>query len=431
MRRLGRGPGRRSSRVAAGGLASVALGLTLMGAAPVGAAPVAAAPSAAAPEARVVADVEGPRCLQVSATTTDQLTVKGDNAANLALHVEEAQALVKKAGAQPGQGVQVVVVDSGIDGFRGTTPVELPTGHGFAVAGIIAGPDQVDPTRVDVGIAPGADVLDARFYDTLERSQEGQRIPMAADLAQRLGEIAAAREGGARSRMVVVVPAQVPYSADLETQVDRLVGTGVLLVAASGDRPSGEGAFPDGYEGEAKKGEDAADVIWPAAHPKAVAVGVSTPGSRGTVLRSSAIDLAAPGYGAVSKALNGGWCVVDGASTSWAAAQVAGVAALVWSAHPDEDADQLRTRLEQTASGNGGPSSPITGYGVVQPVEAIQRDIADLGVERTQQVRPAKPPRAQADVLAGARHDAIWWGLGGGTALVVLLLLRPLLARRR
>jgi membrane-anchored mycosin MYCP len=412
-------------RAAAGGLAGGALGLSLLG----GAAGTPAA--AAAPEVHVAADAEGPRCLQVSASTTDQRSVKGDNPANLALHVEEAQALVRKTGRQPGAGVQVIVVDSGIDGFRGTSPVELPTGHGFAVAGIIAGPDQAEPSRVDVGIAPGAEVVDGRFYDTLERSQEGQRVPMAADLARKLGEIAASREGGARPRTVVVVPAQVPYSAGLEAQIDRLVATGVLLVAASGDRPSGEGAFPDGYEGEARKGEDAADVIWPAAHPKVIAVGVSTPGTRGTVLRSSAIDLAAPGSGAVSKALNGGWCVVDGASTSWAAAQVAGVAALVWSAHPDEDAAELRTRLEQTASGNGGPSSPITGYGVVQPVEAIQRAIVDPGAERTQQVQPAKPPRAQADVLAGARHDAIWWGLGGGAALVVLLLLRPLLARRR
>lgn len=413
------------ARVAVGGLSGVAVGLSLAGAA------LAGTPAAAVPRGHVAANVEGPRCLQVSASTTDQRSVRGDNPANLALHVEEARALVRKTGTQPGAGVQVVVVDSGIDGFRGTAPVELPSGHGFAVAGIVAGPDQAEPSRVDVGIAPAAEVVDGRFYDTLERSQEGQRVPTAADLAQKLGEIAAAREGGARPRTVVVVPAQVPYSAELEAQVDRLVGTGALLVAASGDRPSGEGAFPDGYEGEAKKGEDAAEVIWPAAHPKAIAVGVSTPGSRGTVLRSSAIDLAAPGFGAVSKALNGGWCVVDGASTAWAAAQVAGVAALVWSAHPDENAEQLRTRLEQTASGNGGPSSPITGYGVVQPVEAIQRDIADMGAERTQQVRPAQPPRAQADVLAGARHDAIWWGLGGGAALVVLLLLRPLLARRR
>lgn len=388
-----------------------------------------AVPSAALARASAA---EGPGCLEVAATTTDARTVTGDNTANLSLHVAEAQALARRAGAPPGKGVTVVVADSGINGFAGTAPVDLPTGHGFAVAGIVAGPDQREPNNVPVGIAPDARVVDAQFYDTLERSQDGKRVPMAADLARVLGDLASRRGPGGDldGHLVVVVPAQVPHSPELEAQVDRLVDSGALVVAAAGDRPA-DGGFPDGYEGEAKKGEDAADLVWPAAHPGVVAVGVSDPTARGSVLRSSDIDLAAPGSGSVSKALNGGWCVVDGASTAWAAAQVAGVAALVWSTHPEEDAGQLRTRLEQTASGNGGPSSPITGYGVVQPVEAIQRDVAEMGAERTEQVRPAKPPRAQADVLAGARHDAVWWGLGGGAALVVLLLLRPLLARRR
>jgi membrane-anchored mycosin MYCP len=370
----------------------------------------------------------GGQCLQVDATTTDQLKVKGDNTANLALHVAEAQALATKAGVQPGSGVTVVVVDTPL-GADYPAPAQLPSGHGYAVAGIVKGPDQEDP-RVSVGIAPGANLRTADFYDVTEKTQDGQRIPMAGGLVTALSGLADQR-AGLGGRVVVVVPAQVPYSAELEAAVGRLVDSGVLLVAASGDRPADEGAFPDGYEGDPKKGEDVADLVWPAAHPGVVAVGVSTPGSAGTVLRSSAIDLSAPGVDAVSRARNGGWCVVGPPSTAWAAAEVAGVAALVWSMHPDEDATQLRTRLEQTASGNGGPSSPITGYGVVQPVEAIQRDVAELSTEKQRQAEPARPPRARADVLAGARHDAVWWGLGGGAALVVLLILRPLLSRRR
>ncbi|TNM36201.1 hypothetical protein FHP29_18640 [Nocardioides albidus] len=398
-----------------------------------GAAATAVAAPVAGPVAALTAQVNaqptGPDCLGTVHDSTDERTVKGDNAANEAMHVEQAQALAREGRTKPGQGVTVVVVDSGIAGYAGTAAVELPSGHGVAVAGIIAGPDQPEPA-VQVGIAPSATLVDRRFYDSPQRQQETDVVPMAANLAQALGGIAAEREGGALGgRVVVVVPAQVPAAPELEAQVDRLVRSGVLLIAASGDRPA-EGGFPDGYDGEAKKGEDAARLVWPAAHPKVIAVGVSTPGSRSTVLRSSAIDLAAPGTGAVSKARNGGWCVVGEPSTAWAAAQVAGVAALVWSMHPDEDADQLRTRLEQTASGNGEPSSPITGYGVVQPVEAIRRDVAEMGTERKEQIVPARPPRAQDDVLAGARHDAIWWGLGGGAALVVLLMLRPLLSRR-
>lgn len=371
----------------------------------------------------------GPSCLDVDASATDQLEVKGDNTANLSLHVAEARALVAKAGRKPGKGVTVVVVDTDITGFPNVA--ELPSGHGFAAAGIIAGPDQPDP-KVEVGIAPSAGLRGVRFYDSPERTQDGEQVPTAAGLTQALSGLADQRAGGSLGgKVVVLVPTQVPHSPELEAQVDRLVDSGVLLVAASGDRPANEGGFPDGYEGEPKKGEDVADLVWPAAHPGVVAVGVSTPGSSGTVLRSSAIDLAAPGADAVSRGRNGGWCVAAPASTAWAAAQVAGVAALVWTMHPDEDATRLRTRLEQTASGNGGPSSPITGYGVVQPVEAIQRDVAEMGAERKDKVEPARPPRAEADVLAGARHDAVWWGLGGGAALVVLLIVRPLLSRRR
>lgn len=413
--RLGPALGRPVARGAAAALAGTLAGLALTS--------PATAATAAAPV--------GPSCLEVDTSATDQLQVKGDNTANLSLHVAEAQALVAKAGRQPGRGVKVVVVDSGTGAFRGAGTTDLPSGHGVAVAGIIAGPNQPDP-EISVGIAPSADVLDVRFYDTPDGAQDGERVPTAAELTKALSALADQRAGGTLGgRVVVVVPAQVPHSPQLEAQVDRLVGSGVLLVAASGDRPGSDGAFPDGYDGEPRKGEDVADLVWPAAHPGVVAVGVSTPGSAGTVLRSSAIDLAAPGADAVSRGRNGGWCVVAPASTAWAAAQVAGVAALVWTMHPDEDAARLRTRLEQTASGNGGPSSPITGYGVVQPVEAIQRDVAEMGAERKQKVEPARPPRAEADVLAGARQDAVWWGLGGGAALVVLLLLRPLLSRRR
>ncbi|NYD32902.1 S8 family serine peptidase [Nocardioides kongjuensis] len=369
----------------------------------------------------------GPSCLDADASATDQLKVKGDNTANLSLHVAQAQALATKAGKVAGQGVTVVVVDTPFGGYPGSA--DLPSGHGYAVAGIVNGADQ-DAPAVSVGIARGVALQSRDFYDAPERTQDGQRTPTAAALATTLSGLADQR-AGLGDRVVVVVPAQVPYSAELEAAVGRLVDAGVLLVAASGDRPADEGGFPDGYEGDPDKGEDAADLVWPAAHPGVVAVGVSTPDSSGTVLRSSAIDLSAPGVDAVSRARNGGWCVVGPPSTAWAAAEVAGVAALVWSMHPDEDATQLRTRLEQTASGNGGPSSPITGYGVVQPVEAIQRDVAEMGAEKQDRVEPARPPRAQADALAGARHDAVWWGLGGGAALVVLLILRPLLSRRR
>lgn len=392
---------------------------------------LAPVPVVAPPGAAPAWAAEGPDCAQLTADTVDEQGVRGDNDANLALHVPQAQQLARASGRGPGDGVTVVVVDSGIAGFAGTAPSSLESGHGIAVAGIVAGPDQPEPA-VGVGIAPEARVVDAPFYGApAGQAQEGVPVPMATSLAARLKLVGdAVRRGDYGGRVVVLVPTQVPGSADLTRQVARLAKAGVLLVAASGDRPA-EGPYLDEYLGEPKRGEDAVDDVWPAADPSVLSVGVSAPGARGAVLRNSGIDLSAPGVGAVTKGLNGGWCVLAQPSTHWAAAQVAGVTALVWSARPADTAAQVRTRLLQTASGNGGPSSPVTGYGVVQPVEALQRRVEAPMEESEDVVARAKPPRERADLLAQTRRDAVWWGLGGGAVLAVLLLLRPLFTRRR
>jgi membrane-anchored mycosin MYCP len=69
-------------------------------------------------------------------------------------------------------------------------------------------------------------------------------------------------------------------------------------------------------------------------------------------------------------------------------------------------------------------------------VEALRRPLTfDDGAPETNEtnntVLKARAPRAEADALADTRRDAVWWGLAGGGALVIALLLRPVLARRR
>ena len=54
--------------------------------------------------------------------------------------------------------------------------------------------------------------------------------------------------------------------------------------------------------------------------------------------------------------------------TSFASAFVAGVAALVRSAHPGLSPAQVVTRIEATAH---GPAGPGTGYGLVDPVRSV------------------------------------------------------------
>jgi membrane-anchored mycosin MYCP len=56
--------------------------------------------------------------------------------------------------------------------------------------------------------------------------------------------------------------------------------------------------------------------------------------------------------------------------------------------------------------------------------------VDDMPRERLAQPR-VTAPQPPPDPVAGTLADARWWGLLGGAALVVALLLRPLLARRR
>lgn len=370
---------------------------------------------------------EDPDCASVGPDDTDRRTVTGPNRANEALRIPAATELATAAGVRPGKGVTVYLVDSGFP----VTPAayaEAPSDHALVAWGIVRGEPQKEPA-VDVGIAPEARVLPVPFYDAPDgQAKDGEKPPTPEGLTKALGKITVKP----RERAIVLIPAAVRGSATLKAQLDRLHGEGALLLAPVGDRPQAETGFLQDYAGTPRPGEDAAADVWPAADDDVISVGISTPGAAGVALRSSGVDLAAPGVGSISFGLHGGRCLVADPSSAWAAAQVAGAAALVWSVHPGDSGDQLRARLEGTASGNGD-ASPLTGHGVVQAVEAIQRPAESLADESrgTNAVRRGEVPRERADLLAGTRKDAVWWGLAGGGALVVLLVLRPVLARRR
>ena len=158
------------------------------------------------------------------------------------------------------------------------------------------------------------------------------------------------------------------------------------------------------------------------------------------MLQSSAIDVAAPTAGAVSYGVNRAPCQVPGLGTGWAAAEVAGVLALLQSAYPDDTAAQSVARLYDSATGGREVTAHnvLTGHGIIQPIEALQRPLRpdESGEVVRSQVRdrdnvPVAGPDPTPDVLAGTRTNALWWGLLGGGALLVAVVLRPVLARRR
>nr|WP_246300044.1 S8 family serine peptidase [Nocardioides panaciterrulae] len=366
------------------------------------------------------------------------------------MDVPAAQHLLDDAGRAPGARVAVAVLDSGVadtdlvpvvarhpaDSGKG-----LSSYHGTAVAGLIAGRPR-DPGGV-TGVAPGAGIVDVRVYDTSDDSgsTEGAH-PDTLTLAAGLEWVA--RHAHDEHIKVANVSLAVKDSTQLARAVRDAWDAGVVVVASSGNRPQ-PGQLNADTLGTFHPGEDAAGLVYPAGYPKVVAVNATAGGVAGDqvdlhayVLENSQTDVAAPTYDAVSVAVNGSTCVLQEVATSWAAAEVSGVLALLRSRYPHDSPAQAVARLVGTATGSPQHPTPLEGAGVVQPVEALTRP---LHADRDGQLTGTRPdddgpgrataPEPQADVLAATRDHAVWWGLLGGGALLLALLARPVLAGRR
>ena len=120
---------------------------------------------------------------------------------------------------------------------------------------------------------------------------------------------------------------------------------------------------------------------------------------------AAAIDAAVPTYGAVTLAPNGATCLVDQIATSWAAGVAGrrGRAGAV-GVPPTRTPPRSRHGCIATASGSSVRPNTATGHGVLQPVEAVTRDLAptkDGDVDDMPRADMAQP-RVTAPV-AGAR----------------------------
>ncbi|MCW2795083.1 MAG: peptidase and in, kexin, sedolisin [Nocardioides sp.] len=395
---------------------------------------------------------EDPLCSNVA--TDVQVAATGDSLPLSLMRVPQAQEFLARHGREAGSGQRVAVVDSGVGG-RGipvaahqsfSRKAEIEDPHGTLVAGLIAGAPRADDKAV--GVAPGAEIVDVRIYDLpAPQDPNAEDGVTNAGLVEGLGWVA---DNAQRLDIGVVnVSLAVPGSRALRDVVARLWDSGVVVVAASGNRPADESDplwAEFGYEGASVRpaGEDAATAVFPAGYPHVVAVSATADGAEAIttdasefVLQSSAIDIAAPTYGGVSVTPNGSTCVLNDIATSWAAAEVSGVVALLRSAYPNEDPAQIVARLLYSA--NGTPDRPTvqTGAGVVQPIEALVRPldpnghgtVASTSQEPERHLR-ATVPEPEADLLAGTRDHAVWWGLLGGGALLLALILRPVFGRR-
>lgn len=417
---------------------------------------VATAPAAQAASARAVDE----DCTTVQAGDTPE-----SRSASLPLtemDVPDAQALLARRGTTAGRGVTVAVLDSGVSpaadvsvlnrvSFAGSgDPIYY---HGTAVAGLIAG----RPRRggAAVGIAPGARILDVRVYDTEAPDTTSGEIGVQADRVLAALDALAKLPPGKVD--IVNISLEFGPSDGIQRRVNELWRRGVIVVASTGNRPrdptepfsdySLDGADdPEQLLGA----EDAARDVFPAGYDHVVGVNATAEGYASVdgsttavdasefVLLSSATDVAAPTAGAVTYSFTGGTCTLAEPATSWSTAEVSGVLALLKSAYRQDTAAQLVARLEGTADGRADRPDRLTGAGVVQPYEALTRPLQldQRGRPIAAKAADAPVPRAQApveqpDLLRSTRRDAVWWGLVGGGALLLALVLRPVLARRR
>jgi type VII secretion-associated serine protease mycosin len=320
-----------------------------------------------------------------------------------------------------GGGVTVAVVDSGVDAnpqfgdrvipgpdlVAGTRPGIPPgadcVGHGTAVASIIAAAPV--PGVSFTGVAPAARILSVKISgtDTFPTSVTPQGIMDAVQF------------GADVINLSLATPDDVQ---GLRNAVTYALRHNVVVVAAAGN-DIGQGGT------DANDGNNGTGPFYPAAYPGVLAVGAVGPGGvlAGFSDRYTPVGVTAPGVNVTSAYPGTFPAAYDAAQngTSFAAAFVSGVVALVRSAHPGLNAAQVVARIEATAHGG---TSPGTGHGLVDPVRAV------TAVLPAEQASPASSPARAAPSGVSARTLALA-AIAGAFGLVVVVLTAVLVIRRR
>lgn len=308
------------------------------------------------------------------------------------MRIADAQKVSKQ-----GQGIRIAVVDSGYS----RSAQEY---HGTVAAGLIS------------SIAPKARLSD---HPVLKVGQDKSTV----DAKRMVAELRSLAKGNAKGLIVDIGLPAAQGASGLDSAVDALVKKGAIVVTA---------ADWSGVSGEVSS-RDVGPGVFPNANDSIVTVSASRTWASDpdfTVLPNSNTDVTAPTYGAASKTLFGKPCWVDTISTSFASAEVSAVLALIWSTNRGWSATQVIDRLYSTTSGREGQGGRYWGAGVVNAYDALTRPVAEKPDE-TPAVEQAPAAREKADPLATVRKNAVWWGIGGGGALGLGLVLRPLFSRRK
>ncbi|MFG2825198.1 type VII secretion-associated serine protease mycosin [Kitasatospora sp. NPDC048365] len=328
--------------------------------------------------------------------------------------------------AGTGKDVTVAVIDTGVDASnpqlagkvidggsllkdRQTgkpvegTGVTDKVGHGTKVAGIIAARPLPDRTGF-VGLAPDAKILAIRQNDsdgngdvTTLVAAINQAITAGAKVINISQDVRADNDKG-----------EFEGRAALEDALKRAESDNVVVVASSGN---------DGREGD----------TYPAAIETVLAVGASDRNNERAPFSQYGdfVDIAAPGVDMLSTVPAGGQCVDNG--TSFSAPYVAGLAAVLKGMYPKWTAQQIRTRIEQTAQRNERGANRFIGWGVVDPVKAVQSEAAPAGSPspdakvKLDTVPIVAQPLGLAETQADRDARTATFVLGGGGLAVAAL----------
>lgn len=241
------------------------------------------------------------------------------------LHLTEAHSIAK------GDNVTVAVIDSGIDGehpeltgtivdrFDALDKPFTPHAHGTSIAALIAGHAKL------MGAAPDAHILAVRAFDPAGDSAQATTFNILKGLDW------AAAKGARVINMSFAGPADPAIHRSLEAARKK----GIVLIAAAGNE--GPKSPP----------------LYPAADPNVIAVTATDAQDNlyAGANRGRHVAVAAPGVDIVVATPDGGYQVSTG--TSYSAAEVSGIVALMLEHKPDLTPDAVRAALLATAKDLG------------------------------------------------------------------------------
>lgn len=339
-------------------------------------------------------------------------------------HLAEARALIEAdlglgpAGALPGDGVTIAMVDSAADprhpgiapalrhSVKFTATGEIPNSgeadaHGTHVAGILVGTGAGSEGGRLHGVAPGASLVALDISDAFTTTNALRAFEWIHDNHAAYGIRVVSNSWGRERDDARWDPEDPVVRAS-----DALVADGLVVVFSAGN-----------------KGADAGTLTLEAMTPSVITVGATGKdadveayssrgpplGADGRALAWTKPDVVAPGTRIVSARANaqpgerGHYVAMNG--TSMAAPQVAAAAAVLLAARPDLPPDAVATLLRETARDEGarGPDAAY-GWGLLD-VSAALRAATEVEVDRVvvrDEVRT--PVHAQGQAVTAARR---------------------------